>query len=244
MIAEGRVVTAPGARAVVGTEVLGTVARMAVGEKAVVVKGDVLAELRSDEVKASLKEARAHLAEAEADLSLAETESVRLGGIGAALKTKESRDAATRRDLVASQSRKDAARAGVERLEAEAAKYRIVAPIDGVVIARHVGLGETVAPASPIVTIADLSRLRVEAEVDEFDIARIAVGNKATITAESHPGKRWDGEVEEVADTIGPRQSRPEDPSRPTDAQVLPVRIRLLGPSPLKLGQRVRVEFR
>ena len=39
-------------------------------------------------------------------------------------------------------------------------------------IARHADPGETVNAAAPLVTIVDLSRLRVEAEVDEFDIAR------------------------------------------------------------------------
>ena len=52
------------------------------------------------------------------------------------------------------------------------------------VVARHADPGETVGPAAPLVTIVDLSRLRVEAEVDEFDIAHVAVGAEATFAAE------------------------------------------------------------
>lgn len=53
---------------------------------------------------------------------------------------------------------RDAAKAAVERCEAEAARYRIVAPIDGVVVATHANSGETLSPAAPIVTIVDLRR--------------------------------------------------------------------------------------
>ena len=56
--AEGRVVAYPGAEVTVGTEVLGTIVNMPVREKSAVHKGDLLVELRSDEVRASLREAQ------------------------------------------------------------------------------------------------------------------------------------------------------------------------------------------
>ena len=52
--AEGRVVAYPGAEVTVGTEVLGTIISMPAREKAAVRKGDLLVELRADDVKASL----------------------------------------------------------------------------------------------------------------------------------------------------------------------------------------------
>ena len=121
------------------------------------------------------------------------------------------------------------------------AKTRIASPIDGVVIARHAQPGETVAGRARLVTVADLSRLRVEAEVDEFDIDRIALGARssgsrprASPTALAGGGRGDPRPV--VAATI-----RPEDPGRPTDTRVLLVKIALDGPTPLKLGQRVEV---
>src|SRR5262245_49314689 len=59
IIAEGRVVAHPGAEVTVGSEVLGTITGMPAPEGAAVRKGDLLVELRADDVRASLREARA-----------------------------------------------------------------------------------------------------------------------------------------------------------------------------------------
>ena len=143
--------------------------------------------------------------------------------------------------MSAALARRDAAKAAVDRLEAELSKYHIVAPIDGVVIERHAEPGETVGPAAPLVTIVDLRRLRVEAEVDEFDIESVTLGAEATITADGYPPRRVKGMVEEIADAVGPRQLRPEDPARSADSRVLRVQVAFSEPCTLKLGQRVEV---
>jgi HlyD family secretion protein len=122
-------------------------------------------------------------------------------------------------------------------------KCRLVAPIDGVVTARFVQPGETVALAAPLVTVVDLKRLRVEAEVDEYDVGHCEVGDPVTMRTEAYPGRSWPGVVEEVSDTLVGRRIRPEDPGRPTDTRVLPVRIAFQVATPLRLGQRVEVEI-
>jgi RND family efflux transporter MFP subunit len=242
IIAEGRVVAYPGAEVTVGTEVLGTIITMPATEKAVVKAGDLLAELRADEVRASLREAYHRLTEAEVGLRLEQARS-RLDRLRPLVAGKDSPQTDRREFLAAAQAHRDAAKAAVERLEAESAKYRIIAPIDGVVLARHADRGETVGAASPLFTIVDLSRLRIEAEVDEFDVANVVPKARATITAEGYPGRRWNGEVEEIADAVVARSSRPQDPGRPADIRVLPVKVAIEQPSPLKLGQRVEVEI-
>jgi HlyD family secretion protein len=240
--AEGRVATYPGGEVTVGTEVLGTIVQMPAREKAAVHRGDLLVQLRDDEVRASLTEARSRMTEAEVGLRLERARSG-LDRVLPALGRPTLSPEARREALTTAEARRDAARAAVDRLEAEAARYRIVAPIDGVIIGRHADPGETVAPAAPLVTIADLSRLRIEAEVDEFDIPRVVVNARATISAEGYPGPGWRGRVEEIADAVGPRHTRPEDPARSADTRVLLVRIGFLEKTPLKLGQRVEVEI-
>ena len=237
--AEGRVVPYAGGEVTVGTEVLGTIINMPVREKSAVRKGDLLAELRSDAVRATLRKANVALVEAEAGLRTEQELLRRELGIP----NFANRASGERHDLPAAIARRDSAKADVECLEAELARYRIVAPIDGVVVARHADPGETVVPAAPLVTIVDLSRLRVEAEIDEFDIAHIAVGAEATIAAEGARSRRWRGTVEEIADVVVARQTRSEDPGRPSDTRILPVRLVFREMNPLKLGQRVEVEI-
>jgi HlyD family secretion protein len=239
--AEGRVVAYPGARVTVGTEVMGTIIAMPAIEKKSVRKGDLLVELRSDDVKASLREAHHKLTEVEVALRLEQVRS-RLDRILPMIGGKEPQQADARREsLAAAIARRDAAKAAIDRLEAESAKYRIVAPIDGVVIERLSEPGETVIAAAPLMTIVDLSRLRVEAEVDEFDIELVTLGASATITAEGYQPRRFRGEVEAIADVVAPRQLRSEDPGRPSDTRVLRVKIAFREPCTLKLGQRVEI---
>jgi len=227
----------------VGTEVLGTIINMHARETVAVRRGDLLAEFRSDDVKASLREAHFRLIEAETGVRLLRARN-QLDRIFPALSAKTPQPADNRvEEHAAAQARRDAAKAAVDRLEAESAKYRIFSPIDGVVIARHADPGETVTPGSSLATIVDLSRLRVEAEVDEFDIAGVTLGAKAIITVEGYSGHVWQSKIEEIADAVVPRQTRPEDPGRPADTRVLRVRLALLEPNPFKLGQHVEVDI-
>lgn len=237
--AEGRVAAYPGGEVTVGTEVLGTIVAMPARERAAVRRGELLAQLRDDEVRAALAAARSRLAEAQIALRLGRAGA----GLGRILAGPARAPSGSPDAIDGASARRDAARAAVDRFEAEAARYRIVAPIDGVVIARHADPGETVAPAAPIVTIADLKRLRVEAEVDEFDIPRVRADAPATVRATGYLEAGWRGWVEEIADAVVPRRSRPEDPARIADSRVLIVRIGLLERTPLKLGQRVEVEI-
>jgi HlyD family secretion protein len=239
--AEGRVVAYPGARVTLSSEVLGTIVNVPLHEKAAVKKGDLLVELRSDEVKAALREAHHHLTEAEAGLRLEQLRS-RLDRILPLVAGKEAQQPDARRDaLAAATARRDAAKATIDRLDAEIAKYRIVAPIDGVIIERHAEPGETVNAAAPLLTIVDLRRLRVEAEVDEFDIESVAAGAAATITVEGYPPRHIRAEVEEIADVVVPRHLHPEDPGRSVDTRVLRVKVAFREPCTLKLGQRVEI---
>ncbi|HVY61402.1 MAG TPA: efflux RND transporter periplasmic adaptor subunit, partial [Planctomycetota bacterium] len=109
------------------------------------------------------------------------------------------------------------------------------------VIARAAQPGETVQPGARLVTIANLARERIEADVDEYDAGRVTLGAEVTVAAEGHPGKTWRGRVEEIPDAVVGRRLRPQDPAAPADTRVLVVKVALLEPAPLKLGQRVEV---
>ncbi len=243
VVAEGRVVAYPGAEVVVGTEAAGLIVKLTVQEKCVVRKGDLIAELNSADLRAARDEAVAKIAEAEADVRYFERESRREETlIARRAGTLENLDV-QRRGLDGARARRAAAIASRDRYEALVAKTRVTAPIDGVVTARHVQPGETVEVNARIVTIADLMRIRIEAEVDEYDTGRVTLGAAVSIVAEGFPGASWRGLVEEIPDTVVGRRLRPEDPGRPIDSRVLPVKIAFGEPTPLKLGQRVEVEL-
>ena len=243
VVAEGRLVTYPGAQVVVATELSGVVVRLTVDEKDRVRKGQVIAELRADDLRAELSEARARIAESEADIRFAEVDLGRAERLLAEqVGTQETADRA-RRNRDAAAARRETAQASARRLEAVLAKMRIVSPIDGVVVLRSVQPGEHVEPGEPLVTVADLDRTRIEAEVAEFDAGRVAPGSAVQVTAEGYTGQSWPARVEEIPDSVVARRLKPQDPGRPSDTRVLLVKVALDGKTPLKLGQRVEVEI-
>ena len=241
--AEGRLVAYPGAQVVVGTEFAGTLSRLLVQEKNVVRRGQLLAEIRADEQRSELAEARGRIAEARADVAFYEVEADRnLQLIKSQTVARNAVDRAVR-DRDAARARLQNAIATAQRIEAILDKARIVAQIDGVVLLRHVEPGETVAAGDQLFTLADLSKVRIEAEVDEFDIAGLALGSEADITAEGF-ATSWKGRIEEIPDSVGPRRLKPQDPGKPSDTRVLLVKVALTEPTALKLGQRVEVALR
>jgi HlyD family secretion protein len=240
--AEGRLTTYPGSEVTVGSDVAGTIERLAVQEKDTVHKGQVVATIKADDTRAALNEAKARVGEAEADIRLYELERDRARSLwNEDVGSRQSFEKADR-DLDAARARRASAVAEVRRLEALLAKTVIVAPIDGVVVTRDVHPGETIAAGAPILTIADLRRTRIEAEVDEYDGGHVRLGAPVTITSEGYEGQ-WRGTVEEIPDSVTSRRLKPQDPSKPIDTRVLLVKVALGEPVPVRLGQRVEVKI-
>jgi RND family efflux transporter MFP subunit len=239
--ADGRVTTRPNKQVRLGAELAARLSSINVTEGQFVKRGDVLAQFDGREYAALLQEAFGAAREAHIRLRARRDDARRTKQLveSGALTTQEyehvheERRAAEAR-LVASNGAAAHARALLDKL-------KVVAPIDGIIVSRFVEPSETVAAGAPLFVIADLSERRVEAEVDEYHIGRIALGASVDVTAEGFPGQQWTGLVEEIPEAVGPRRLRPQDPARPTDSAVLAVKISLPPSTPLKLGQRVNV---
>ncbi len=243
VVADGRLVAYPGAEVVIATELAGRIIRLPVQELSVVHQGDLLVELQSDDLRESRDEALARIDEADADIRFFDQDIKRTRELLARRAASIFELQGQERSLATARARRKAATAQKRRFEVLIAKTRITSPIDGVITARFAHPGETLDAATRVVTVADLKRLRVEAEVDEFDVGGMALGAAVKVSAEGFPQVAWRGRVEEIPDVVVGRRLRPEDPGRPADTRVLLVKIALLEPTPLKLGQRLEVEI-
>jgi HlyD family secretion protein len=76
----------------------------------------------------------------------------------------------------------------------------LVAPFDGVILVRQAELGEVVAPGAAIVTLADIDHVWLRAYINETDIAKLRLGEAATVTTDSFPGKEYPGRVSSIAE--------------------------------------------
>ena len=110
-------------------------------------------------------------------------------------------------DLQAGKERFNQVRARLSQSESQLQKTRIRAPMDGVVTALDIKVGETAIasstniPGSRLMTIADPSALIAEVLVDEADIATVRIGQAVNIVPVAHPDKSLEGRVAFVANT-------------------------------------------
>jgi len=240
---EGRVAAYPGFDVTVGTDLGGTLESLNIHEKDSVRKGQLLARIDDREQRASLEAAEARVREQGAEIAFQERDVARrrqLFGEGA-LDRRSVEDAENQLHLA--QARQDAAKASVDQFRAQVSKRQIQAPIDGVVLERFANAGETLAPGARLLRLTNLGRTRIEAEVDEFDVSRLKVGNAVEISTEG-TRETWRGRIEELPDGVGPRRLKPQDPARPTDIRVLLVKVAVEEATPLKLGQKVELRIR
>jgi membrane fusion protein YbhG len=98
------------------------------------------------------------------------------------------------------------AQAGVSDSEQSLKLARIVlgyttllAPFDGVITVRQAELGEVVVPGTPVVSIADLDHVWLRAYLNETDVGKVRLGQEATITTDSLPGKQFQGRISFIA---------------------------------------------
>jgi HlyD family secretion protein len=242
VLAEGRVAVPAGAEITVGAELEGKLLALSVKEQDRVEAGQPLAEIDVKEQRAALNEAWARVKEAGADVDFAARERKRTQQLWNGNVVSEASLDRSVHEASAAEKRRASLLAGAARITTNIAKAKVLAPIGGSVTQRFADAGEMVAAGTPLLTITDLSKLRIEAEVGEFDAGRVRLGAQVAIHAEGY-GQRWRGKVSEIPDRVVPRALKALDPSRPVDTRVLVVKIELSEPVPLKLGQRVEVEI-
>ena len=228
-----------------GAERAGRVVRLLVDEGRVVRKGELLAEIESDALRAALREAQAQVAGGGGGSAPGRADAAPPRGPGPR-EDRWPRTTSTRpsRDLEIARARVDTARAAVARDEAQLRETRIVAPIAGTVTARHVQPGEMLEvgrtrrhPGRPHAACAS-RRKRTRPTPPPWPWARRC---RSAPTA-SRAG-RGTGRVEEIPDSVTLRRLKPQDPGRPTDTRVLAVKVAFAEPTPLKLGTTVELKI-
>lgn len=200
----------------VGTQVSGTVEQILVDFNSTVKKNQLIAQIDPSTLEAQLEQSNANLAQVKANETKA---AASLANADRTLKrTKEllSRDLIAESEMDLAQTEYELAVASLESaraqvVQAEASlKYaktnlgyaRIVSPVNGIIISRDVDVGQTVAASfstPTLFTIAqDLTKMQINASVDEADIAQIQVGQSVDFTADAYQEDIFHGIVKQV----------------------------------------------
>lgn len=200
----------------VGSQVSGTVVQLYADFNSHVRKGQVIARIDPSRFKAELDQARGNLANATAQL---ERSRIVLADAERTLKRNESLFSSgfvAQSDLDSARTARDSALAAVKSAEGQVAQATgalsssetnleytaIHSPVDGIVISRDVDVGQTVAASfqtPTLFTIAqDLTRMQVDANVDEADIGKAKKGQKVSFTVDAWPEREFSGEISQV----------------------------------------------
>jgi macrolide-specific efflux system membrane fusion protein len=201
VLATGVVRPRVGAQVAVGSRASGIVRKLHVTVGDRVAAGQLLAELDRVEFETQVERADAMRAAAVSERTWAEQEHHRVTQLVRGGHATVAELAGAERAIETARAREREAGASLEAAKVQLGYTSIRAPIGGVVASVSTQEGETVAAsfASPtFLTIVDLSRLEVWAYVDETDIGRIQVGQRARFTVDTWPDDAFEGRVSAV----------------------------------------------
>lgn len=200
----------------VGAFISGTIKALNCDYNTPVKKGQICAtidprpyQLAADQAKAALGSAQAQLAKDKASLAYAtlvfdrmalllQQDSVSRDAVDNARSLRDEAQAQVALDQATDAQR----RASLESAQVNLGYTAIVSPVDGVVVSRNVTVGQTVASSFQTPTLfliaKDLTRMQVDTNVSESDIAGASVGARATFTVTAFPGRTFRGAVVQV----------------------------------------------
>ena len=133
-------------------------------------KGDVIIRIRDAEYKARLKNAKATLKEAKANLKDAQLELTRVTGLYKDKMISESVFDKAKAQLKSTEARVAASEAKIAEANEQLNNTKIRAPYSGIVVERHIELGETIQPGKAVMTGFSLEQLRVAVDVPQSHI--------------------------------------------------------------------------
>lgn len=190
-----------GAEVRVGSRISGVVQRLYVQIGDTVRKGQLLAQLDERDLVARRNEAQAALQQSEVTLAYAKSDAERKRALAAFGGLAPSDLDVAERAVAVAEKQVNGAHASLDFATTQLAYTRIVAPIAGVVASVSTQEGETVAAsfaAPTFLTLLDPSRLEVRAYVDETDIGRIRMGQKAQFTVDTYGDHPFAGRITDV----------------------------------------------
>ncbi len=186
----------------VGTQVSGKVEKIYVDFNDVVKKGELLAELDKLTLNQNVSRARASLTSAESQLNYAKltydrTKQLYESNAATLASYQEAQNSYTQ-----AQMSKRNAQAAYDQALVDLSYAEIYSPIDGVVLDRAVEVGQTVAASfstPTLFTLAnDLTKMQVEAAVDEADIGQVKIGQRVNFTVDAYTYETFEGSVNQI----------------------------------------------
>ena len=186
----------------VGSQVSGIISRIYVDFNSPVKKGQLLAELDPTPFKLQVQQRVADLQQAQVQMRNAEVQFNRSARLLAEKLVPAADFDSAKANFEGMKAQVDQSTAALSASQTNLSYTNIYSPIDGVVVARQYDIGQTVAAsfqAPTLFTIAeDLTKMQVQADVDQSDISRVATGQTARFTVDAYPEETFVGAISQI----------------------------------------------
>jgi HlyD family secretion protein len=186
----------------VGTQVSGTLAKIFVDFNSVVKKGRVIAIIDTTFLWTQVEDAEAGLQKAVAQSNQTQRDLSRIQDLFKKNLASQADYDAAKTNYESAVAQQKSAQAALDRARINLKYATIRAPISGVVISRNVDVGQTVAAslAAPTLFVIanDLTKMQVQASIDEADIGKIRVGQNVKFTVDAYPDLQFEGKVGQI----------------------------------------------
>jgi HlyD family secretion protein len=186
----------------VGTQVSGTISKLFADFNSVVKKNQVIALLDTTFLQTQVEDAQANLDGAVAKVNQTERDFSRTQDLFKKSLASQSDYDLAKANYEYAVAARNSAIAALDRARINLKYATIRAPISGVVISRNVDVGQTVAAslAAPLLFMIanDLTKMQVQANIDEADIGNVHVGQDVKFTVDAFPNQQFEGKVTQV----------------------------------------------
>lgn len=183
-------------------ETNGTIKEFLVEEGAFVKKGDVIANLHSDEAELKCEYSKAKYDEALVNYRLVEKNSENIEKLFELDGVSETRVEEAKLELLKAEKQLNVTQIDVNYAEKALDKVSIKAPFDGVFLEKSIGIGENITQNTLIGKFSSIESVYAEIGVIERDLKKIKISQDAVIYVDSHPGEKFEGKVEVIAPII------------------------------------------
>lgn len=186
----------------IGSQVSGVIARLYADFNSRVRKGQLLAELDPTPFQAQVEQRQADVTKARVEAANAKITYNRQRRLVSAGLTAQADLDGARAQYEAANAQVQQASAALQQSLTNLRYTKIISPIDGIVVDRQYDVGQTVAAsfqAPTLFSIAqDLTKMQVQADVDQSDIGRVAVGQVARFTVDAYPDQEFRGRIAQI----------------------------------------------
>jgi len=167
-------------------------------------KGQILARIRDEGVRAGVDQIEANLRAAQVTLANLRDEYVRTQRLFEAGAVSSQTLEGLKTQLEATEAQEEQLQAALSAARASFQNAAIAAPFDGVIAERYLEAGDLAGPGFPVFRIVNMNTVRVATEISQERLGQVQIGMPGRVTVSSYPGEIFVGEVINIAPVLDP----------------------------------------